>query len=101
MPRMGRPSESRVAPVPMVGFGLVPVRQSVALIVQGCSPSDSILLVLCEPPIVMSHPNCGRSMIAPPRVASMPELRTEPRLRVTLGAVWSPVDDAPDDAAIG
>src|SRR6478609_3991647 len=85
-PRIGRPTESRLAPVPMVGFGR-PVFSS--------KPSDSILFVLCEPPIVMSQPKLRRSRMVVVTVASRPELRTEPRFFVMLS------DDEPDDAAIG
>src|SRR5918993_177710 len=101
MPRIGMPSESRLAPVPIVGFGLKPVKQSEVLTVQGATPRSSTLLELCEPPTVMSQPKLGRSMIAAFSVASMPVFRSDPRLRVTVGAVLRAVDDAPDDDAIG
>src|SRR5256885_16500214 len=84
-PLTGRPTESRVVPVPIVGSGL-----------PGASlPSLRILLLLCDMAIVTSQPSARRSRIAVLSVTSTPEFDTDERFLSTVSC------DAPDAAAIG
>src|SRR5213080_2680177 len=91
------PSESRFAPVPIVGFGLKPPTHARSLgpTVHDCWPSDSILFVLCEPLSVTSNDMLRRSSSVALICASRPLFRTEPRFSNTERS------GEPDDAAIG
>src|SRR5690349_1390770 len=84
-PLAGSPTESRVAVVPIVGLGL-PLAST---------PSERILLVLCEPVSVMSQPSARRSSRRALIDTSTPEFCTDPRLRVTV------VADGAAEPAIG
>src|SRR6185437_2355043 len=81
----GSPTESRVVPVPIVGFG-APVASL---------PSDRILFVLCEPLSVTSQPKARRSSSCMVTWASTPLFITDPRLRVMLS------DDGAAEPAMG
>src|ERR1041385_6167569 len=84
-PFTGKPTESRVLPVPIVLLGLP----------AGSTPSDSTLLLLWDAEMVMSHPSARRSISVALSCASSPEFCTPPRFVRTL------VADGDADGAIG
>src|SRR5665213_1091277 len=90
-PLTDRPSESRVIPVPMVGFGFPFASR----------PSDRILLVLWDPPSVSSQEKLGLSTSVVVIWSSRPVFCTEPRFRVIVRLVVPGTPGAPADAAIG
>src|SRR4051794_17069544 len=81
----GSPTESRVDPVPIVGFGLP----------WSLRPSEATLLLLCEPERVRSHVRRGMFSNVLVMVSSRPEFATDARFFTML------VFAGPADGAIG